>query len=172
MAKKQDIYLRKLKMEDVDFMLQMENDPEIWHVSQTEEPYRRIDIETFIKDSKHDLFEEFQLRYIIVLTENDLQIGSVDLFNFDPEANSAGIGITIINEFRGKSYGKQALKALVEIAFKKLKLKELYCNIFTDNEASIRLFESMGFERIKFLEKNTEFMGKKYDEYFYRLTKK
>jgi len=165
------IYLRTLKSVDVDFMLQMENDTSIWHVSQTEEPYTYADIESFIHNSKHDLFEEFQVRYVIVLKENDVQIGSVDLFNYDLDKKSAGVGITILKDYRNKSYGAEALKALIDLAFSKLELQELYCNIFADNEASIRLFESLGFKRIKFLKENTVFKGKAYDEYYYRLVK-
>lgn len=172
MANTADIYLRKLKLEDVDFMLQLENDLEIWRVSQTDEFYQRIDIETFIRDSKHDIFEEFQIRYIIVLANQEKQIGSIDLFNFDADMNNAGVGITIIENYRGKSYGKQALEEIIRIAFRKFRLKELYCNIFTDNMASIKLFESVGFEKTKFLAKNTEFKGKEYDEFFYQLKKK
>jgi len=163
------IYLRTPKSNDVDFMLQMENDTRIWHVSETEEFYDRVDIEHFIHNSKHDLFEDGQIRYVIVLKENDRQIGSIDLFKLDAKKKSAGVGITILEDYRNKLYGKEALEALIDIAFSKYLLTELYCNIFADNKASIRLFESLGFKKIKFLEKHTVYKGKTYDEYYYRL---
>ncbi len=171
MTKNQEIYLRKPIINDVDFMLQMENDPEIWQVSQTVEPFSRSEIENFIRNSKHDLIDELQLRYIVILTDTNKQIGSIDLFEFDADRNCAGVGITILSEYRGRSFGSQALESLIEEAFQNLKLKELFCNIFTNNMASIRLFESKGFQKVKLLKKHTEIKGQAFDEYLYRLMK-
>lgn len=167
-----EIYLRKCILEDVDFMLQMENDPEIWSVSQTVEPYSREEIENFLDNSKHDLYLDHQLRLMVVLKEIDQPIGSVDLFELDADKRSAGIGITILKDFRNMRFGTKALKMLVQEAFNELGLLELNCTIFTNNKSSIKLFESKGFKCIKLLKKNTEFMGLVYDEYLYQLKKK
>jgi len=148
---KDEIYLRTLEETDVDFMLQMENDIDIWRVSQTLEPYSYEDIKHFILASSHNLVEDKQIRYVIVLSKNDKQIGSVDLFDYNAKKKSAGVGITILKPYRKKNYGKMALLKLIEHAFSELHLVTLYCTIFTDNEASIRLFESVGFQRIKLL---------------------
>ena len=152
-------------------MLQLENDPEIWPVSQTVEAFTRDEIASFIVDNNHDLFLETQLRYIIVLSKNNIQIGCIDLFNYDAKKNNAGVGITLLKQFRGKKYSVKSLQLLIDIVFNTLKLNELYCNIFTNNIASIKLFESVGFDRIKLLKANTEYMDVKYDEYFYILKK-
>ena len=165
------LYLRTLKSEDVDFMLRLENDPDIWKVSQTEEPFTYDEIADFINDSKHDLFEEFQLRNVIVLKDGDIAIGTLDLFDYDDKERSAGIGITICKEHRNKRIGSQALLLFVEMAFLELKLKELHCTIFPDNIESISLFESCGFLREKLLKNNVQYRGQSYDVYLYSLKK-
>ena len=164
-----NVYLRTPVPEDIDFMLEMENNPEIWSVSQTTEPFTRFEIESFIMDNEHDLLKELQQRFVVVLKDSDIPIGSVDLFNYEADNNSAGVGISILKEYRRNSFGLQALKLLVEEAFKKNKLTSLHCSIYDDNIASIRLFESIGFQRnmrSDFLSKNE---GEK--EYFYELEK-
>jgi len=62
-----EVYIRKPMLDDVDFMLQLENDRELWKVSQTTVPFTEKEIVDFIVNNKHDLFEELQLRLMIVL---------------------------------------------------------------------------------------------------------
>jgi len=108
-----NVYLRTPVPEDIDFMLEMENNPEIWSVSQTTEPFTRFEIESFIMDNEHDLLKELQQRFVVVLKDSDIPIGSVDLFNYEADNNSAGVGISILKEYRRNSFGLQALKLLV-----------------------------------------------------------
>jgi diamine N-acetyltransferase len=109
------LYLRIPRSEDVDFMLRLENDPDIWKVSQTEDPFTYNEIADFINDSKHNLFLEFQLRNIIVLKEGDVAVGTLDLFDYNAKERSAGIGITICKEHRNKRIGSQALSLFVKM---------------------------------------------------------
>jgi diamine N-acetyltransferase len=168
---KYNIYLRIPIPEDIDFMLRMENDPEIWSVSQTTEPFTRFEIESFITGNDHDLFRELQQRFVVVLKDADIPIGSVDLFNYDADTNSAGVGISILKEYREKSYGTQALELLIDKAFKDLGLKYLHCSIYDDNRASTRLFESLGFQRDKKSEPKYSSVKSDVRERFYRLEK-
>jgi len=165
------LYLRIPRSEDVDFMLRLENDPDIWKVSQTEEPFTYDEIADFINDSKHNLFLEFQLRNVIVLKEGDTAIGTLDLFDYDDKERSAGIGITICKDYRNKKIGSKALLLFVKMAFLDLNIRELYCTIFPDNIESISLFESCGFQREKLLKNNVQYRGQSYDVYLYRLKK-
>ena len=78
-----------------------------------------------------------------------MSVGTVDLFDFDPFHLRAGVGILIASDKnRGKGYATMALKELIKYAFKTLQLNQLYCNISTDNEASMQLFQSCGFEMV------------------------
>jgi diamine N-acetyltransferase len=73
-------------------------------------------------------------------------IGSVDLFEFEPTHHRAGVGILILQDFRGKGYASEALDLLIRYSFEVLQLHQLFCNIAPDNDDSIRLFESKGFK--------------------------
>ena len=166
-----DLILRTPNLKDIDFMLQLENDPEIWKVSQTKTPFSRDEIAAFISENKHDLYTENQLRNIIVLKSNNTPIGTLDLFSFDKTKNTAGIGISILKEWRGKKYASKALELFIKKSFSEFNLQELFCTIFTDNHISISLFESKGFVRAGILNNNVHYQGQAFDVYLYRLKK-
>lgn len=75
-------------------------------------------------------------------------IGTIDLFDFDPYHNRAGIGILIADtSYRRQGYAAEALDILIGYCFNMLTLNQLFCNISADNTASIGLFRNKGFEQ-------------------------
>ena len=146
MLKGENIYLRAMEPEDAEVLFRWENNPEIWRVSETMAPYSRHHLEQFAA-SVQDLFLARQLRLIICANEGTEPVGAIDLFEFEPMHQRAGIGILIAEkEHRNAGFASEALKVLIEYAFSVLPLRLLYCNIHTDNEVSIKLFKKFGFE--------------------------
>lgn len=143
------IYLRALEPEDLEFVYGMENDQSIWEVSNTNTPYSRFLIRQYLENAQQDIYEAKQLRLAICQDVDFPAIGLIDLFEFDPRNNRAGIGIVIQkNENRGQNIGSEALELLIKYSFFNLNLHQLYANISTNNEASIALFTKFGFEKI------------------------
>lgn len=142
------IYLRALEPEDLEFVYAIENDPSIWEVSNTQTPYSRFLIRQYLENAQQDIYEAKQLRLAICKNEDFSTIGLIDLFDFDPKNDRAGIGIVIQQEGdRNTGLGSQALELLIRYAFSKLNLHQLYANIGVDNEPSIKLFTNFGFEK-------------------------
>lgn len=147
--KGQNIYLRALEPEDLEFVYAIENDESIWEISHTQTPYSRFLIRQYLENAHQDIYEAKQLRLAICLTNSSEAIGLIDLFDFDPQHSRAGIGILIQNSSeRNKGIGSEALQLLIEYAFSQLQLHQLYANIGTENEASLQLFAKFGFQKI------------------------
>lgn len=147
--KGENIYLRALEPEDLEFIYAIENDESIWEVSHTQTPYSRFLIRQYLENAHQDIYEAKQLRLAICVTNSSEAIGLIDLFDFDPQHLRAGIGILIQNSSdRNNGVGSEALQLLIEYAFSKLQLHQLYANIGTDNEASLQLFAKFGFQKI------------------------
>lgn len=147
--KGQNIYLRALEPEDLDFVYAIENDESIWNVSNTQTPYSRFLIRQYLENAHQDIYEAKQLRLAICQNDNFSAIGLIDLFDYDPRNNRAGIGILIQNkENRGNGNGSEALQLLINYAFTHLNLHQLYANIDTENEISLKLFTTFGFQLI------------------------
>lgn len=141
------ISLRPLEPEDLELLYQWENDSRIWPVSNTLAPFSRFVLRQYIEESHRDIFEAKQLR-LIIQNEDKKAVGAIDLFDFDPYHQRAGIGILIYAEAdRQQGYAADALSLMCRYASETLGLHQLYANIGANNPASVSLFEKCGFER-------------------------
>ena len=139
------IILRPLEPGDIDLLYQWENNMEIWEVSNTRTPFSKYILAAYIKNSRKDIYETKQLRLIIENQERR-PVGVVDLFDFDPYHQRAGVGILIHNiEDRRRGFASNALAAMENYSIRFLGLKQLFANIAVDNIHSLRLFEKAGF---------------------------
>ncbi|WP_366184614.1 GNAT family protein [Flavobacterium ovatum] len=147
--KGKNIYLRALEPNDLEFVYAMENDESIWEVSSTQTPYSRFLIRQYLENAQQDIYEAKQLRLAICQDEDFPAIGLIDLFDFDPKNNKAGIGIVLQGvSHRKKNIGSEALALLINYSFHHLNLHQLYANISEENEPSKALFTKFGFECI------------------------
>ncbi len=144
-----NIFLRALEPEDLEFIYQIENDETIWEVSNTQTPYSKFLIRQYLENAHQDIYEAKQLRLAICKNNTFEAIGLIDLFDFDAKNRRAGIGIIIQNEAnRNSGFGKEALTLLINYSFQHLQLHQLFANIGTKNLPSIALFTTFGFEKI------------------------
>lgn len=149
LLKNDTIALRPLEPEDLDILYIWENDPDTWQVSNTLVPFSRFVLKQYLETAHLDIFETKQMRLVIELIDPvaPAAIGLIDLFDFDPYHQRAGVGLLIAQEEqRFKGYGRQALDLLIAYCFNHLDLHQLFCNITTDNEGSIRMFKKAGFK--------------------------
>ncbi len=139
------IRLRALEPQDVATLYQWENDTAIWVASNTQVPFSKFVLEQYVAASHLDLHTNKQLR-LMITTKDGIDVGAIDLFDFDSQHQRAGIGILIAEKMdRGKGYATEALNLLIQYCFTQLHLHQLYCNITIDNEASIQLFKKHNF---------------------------
>src|SRR6476620_12710418 len=112
------VYLRALEPNDLEFVYAVENDEAIWNVSNTQTPYSRFLIRQYLENAHQDIYEAKQLRLAICKNDGFEAVGLIDLFDFDPRNQRAGIGIVIKNqEHRNLGIGKESLELLVNFCF-------------------------------------------------------
>lgn len=167
--KGENIYLRALEPEDLDFVYIVENDEQVWEMSSTETPYSRFLIKQYLEHAHKDIYEVKQLR-LVICSNDDAVLGLIDLFDFNPTHNRAGVGILIAEkESRGKGHGAEALELITNYGFTHLHLHQLYANISADNRTSIKLFEKKGFSKVG-VKKEWNLVKDTYkDEFLYQL---
>jgi len=142
-----EIKLRSLEDTDLDFLFSLENDKSLWAVSGTTEPFSLVQLANYISHAKEDIAIAEQFRFVI-----DWQgkaIGCIDLYEYNFKRQNAGVGIVILKQYRRKGFAKQSLTLLIKYAWEKLHLKQLHTGIFSDNKASLALFQSVGFEMVR-----------------------
>lgn len=159
------IFLRKLLLSDVGVILKWENNPENWKISGTTKAFTALEIETFVSQPQ-DLKVNQQFRYVICLNDSKNPIGTLDLFEFDEQNKSVGIGVLIAEKVhRNKGCASEALALVIKYCRNELNLVNLFCNIQKDNATSIRLFEKNGFQFIQ----EKELFGKPVNYYELKL---
>lgn len=141
------INLRPLEPWDVDKLLEWENDHKNWRVSNTLVPFSKELITRYIENAQ-DIYSAKQVRFIISTTDNLAAIGSIDLFEFSPLHQRAGLGILVEEGHRGKGYASEALSLIEDYALNVVGIRNLYCNILEDNLESQKLFEKAGYVQV------------------------
>lgn len=143
------IKLRAPEPEDLAILYEWENDPGIWQISNTLSPFSKYTLRKYIENSSKSVFETGQLRFMIEIVKTGKTIGTIDLFDFDPFHQRAGVGVLIADtQERRKGYAEMSIRCLADYCFNHLKLHQLYCNITHDNKPSISLFTKLGFSEI------------------------
>ena len=137
------IKLRKIEPSDLPFLYQWENDASVWADGANHNPLSQQDLRDYISSTTGDIYKDGQLRLII--EEDGLTLGCIDLFDFDPRNRRAGLGMYIAPEHRGKGAGRQALEQLESYAFGFLRLRVLYAVIATNNAACSALYRTAGY---------------------------
>tara|TARA_B110000459_G_C16363250_1_gene381932 strand:+ start:202 stop:696 length:495 start_codon:yes stop_codon:yes gene_type:complete len=152
--------LRNIKSEDLDFLSNVENNPENMVYGDYHEPYSLDVLRDYIANASMTIFLSGQYRYVI---ENDKRaVGFVDLFDYYAQDASAFVGIIIDHPFRGKALAKNALMFLEREVANKWSIERLRAKVFFDNTISISLFKRLGYKEIKnCLEKDYEGVIKK-----------
>ena len=134
------VYLRALEPEDLDFIYEVENEPDHWAMTDFTVPYSRFSIRQYLRDNRNDLFADKQLRLVIALKGKDTPVGIADLFNYQPLHAHAEVGILVRQEYRGMGYAGEALGLLCDYAFGFLALHQLVAYVLVDNHDSRELF--------------------------------
>jgi diamine N-acetyltransferase len=142
------VTLRALEPEDLEFLFALENDTELWAVSDVlPAPISRHALREYLLHAAASLAEVGQMR-LIISSKQGLPVGTLDLFDYSALHQRAGVGITILAGERRQGYALAALQQLVPYAQQALGLHQLYCTVAEGNVPSINLFEKVGFRRV------------------------
>jgi len=88
-----------------------------------------------------------QQRFAVVRKDDQMLVGAVAFFNYNPLNRSAELGLLIDPEERRKGYGKEAIQLLCRYLFKFRGLNKVHAQTVDFNEAAIELLETLGFKR-------------------------
>ena len=134
-----------MEPEDLDVLYQIENDPGTWCVGIVNVPYSRYLLHDYIANATGDIYTDKQVRLMIENVEGAC-VGMVDLVNFDPRHSRAEVGVVIQERYRRRGYATEALRLALDYAREVVHLHQVYVVVSVENEVSLKLFKSLGFE--------------------------
>jgi L-phenylalanine/L-methionine N-acetyltransferase len=89
-------------------------------------------------------------RYNLVAVVEGKVVGMFGLHTFPARPrrhHAAGVGLSVHDDWQGKGVGSALMRAGLDLADNWLNLTRLELEVYTDNEAAVRLYERFGFER-------------------------
>ena len=146
------VRLRALEPEDLDLLYTIENDKELWDVSETNTPMSKFVLRQYLAAQPQEALQAGEIRLVVEDVVTSHSVGLIDLTDISILNRRGEIGIALLKEERGKGYGTDALRMIESYAKKNLHLRFLYCKISAEHNPGSRcLFESGGYKQIALL---------------------
>lgn len=145
-----EIVLKAVEPEDVDFMLECDNEPKAARWSDYRAPLSRNQLLSYALTYDADPFAAGQLR--LIAHNNDGQrVAVVDLYDISEKDSRAFIGIAVHPSCRDKGFGTLTLEAISDFCRDRLGIKSLAAKVSTENSVATSLFLKAGYEKIAVL---------------------
>lgn len=109
-------------------------------------------------------------RWGITLRENGELIGIIDLLAFDEEKSGCSFAYMLGEDFWGRGYGTEAVKAVFSFAFDALEIAVIEADHFAENPASGAVMRKAGMSFTGTLPQKYEKNGQYHDAHVYRIT--
>lgn len=141
------VRLRALEPADADLIFAWENDPDTMEAGDRKWPVSRADVNALIEHSDLDIWQTRQTRFMIDSLDGGRTVGCIDVFDFDPLNMHCSLGIYIEPRVRRRGYARDAVSLVEAFARDVLLAHSLLASAAADNESSLALFASAGYER-------------------------
>ncbi len=138
------VKLRALEPEDLEILYEIENNVALWNVGITNVPYSKFTLHDYILSVTGDIYTDKQVRLMVENKDNEI-VGIADVINFDPRHLRAEVSIVVIDKYRNQGYAGSILNHLATYSKNILHLHQLYAFVAETNNASIHLFDKMGY---------------------------
>lgn len=108
----------------------------------------------------------------IWLIENTdgVSVGNINTFNCNKRFGTFKYGLGIAREHWDKGYAKDAIKIILRYYFRELRYQKVTVYIYSFNERSMKLHESLGFKHEGRIRRAVFTNGSYYDEVLYGMT--
>ncbi len=114
--------------------------------------------------------ENDEIHCVIETISGDF-VGIINSHHCNSRTGSFQYGVAIHRDHQRKGYATEAICLFVRYFFEELRYQKVTVEIFSFNEASIRLHEALGFQHEGRLRRTLFTNGRYYDQLFYGMTK-
>lgn len=156
-----NVELRTIEDEDIDFLQKMLMDPELWRGFGAPGPRSRVAME--------ERFEVQNGDTALLICQDGEPEGRVRLVDVDERWGNAELTCYVRPESQNQGVATEACQLLIDYGFDYLPITKMTARVFESNDASRRLVESLGFSREGTLRNHVYHQGEYLDMYVYGL---
>ncbi|MGF7059153.1 GNAT family N-acetyltransferase [Brassicibacter mesophilus] len=166
------VSLRAVELKDIDefFKAGLEADTDLdrfcdeIHFPQSREKMRERKENAIKKEPRNDEF-----RWIIEDKKGN-SIGNINTFECNKRVGTFKYGIGLEKSYWGNGYAKEAIKIVLRYYFRELRYQKVNAYVYSFNERSLKLHESLGFQQEGRLRRMVYTNGSFYDEIYFGMT--
>ena len=142
------IILRSLKFSDAkNIYLNIQDKRIVENTLRIPWPYKLGDATGFIKATQKSQRKKSEFVFGIELKDKKEVVGCIGLHHVDFEHKNTEIGYWLGSKYWNQGIMTEAGKLVLNFAFKKLKLHRVWGDAFSNNLASQKVFEKLGFKK-------------------------
>lgn len=136
------VELRTVEKEDIEFLRDGVNHPKVRVHTVNRRPQNLESEEDFFE---HVVETDEEVHFLVC--RDGEPMGIVSLIEQEGESNIAKAGIWLHPDFHGEGYGTEASELLIDYGFDQLNYKKIFSRAHSDNKASQRIWEKLGFQK-------------------------
>lgn len=136
-------------------------------------PHKNIQAsKSYIKFVRKNRRNNSEINFFIELKDSGKVVGTCAFVRVDSEQKCAEIGYCLSAAYRRRGIGAEAVRRMVVFGFESLGFNRIEARVVTENAASLRLLEHVGFTNEGRLRDAATLKGKVYDLYIFGITRK
>lgn len=138
--------LRKVTMEDLPEILFLRSDTQVLAYID-KEPATLEEVKMFIQKIEHQEQKGECVTWAMVPKGDAKLIGTICLWNLDPETGKAEVGYSMHPEYHGSGFMHEAMRAVIDYGINTMQVKVIEAYTHRENKRSRNLLERNGFTR-------------------------
>jgi RimJ/RimL family protein N-acetyltransferase len=138
------LYLRELNPEDAENFYLLNLDPDVMRYTGDVAFNSIHEAKSFLENYDHYEKHEFG-RWAVQRISDDVFLGWCGL-KYSPELDEVDLGFRFFKSFWNQGFATEAASLCLELGFGKFELKRIVGRAMSENLASIRVLEKIGFE--------------------------
>lgn len=141
------VRLRPVERDDLPRFVEWFGDPDVRRHLLLYLPFSLAQEERWF-ESLQGRLERQQDVLLAIETADGAHIGNIGLNSINWKDRNAELGIVIGEKaYWSQGYGTDAIRTLLELAFREMNLHRVFLRVDVDNERGIRCYEKAGFQR-------------------------
>ena len=138
------VRFRSIELSDLEYMIQLRNDPRVYQSFYSNEPISMVMQERWFREF---LEKDDEILFIIELLETKKPIGMTGLVHWDRRNRRAEYGRFVLDpNLLDQGLGKECELLFLQYVFDYLNLNKFYGEVLSRNAAVIKLHEYTGFK--------------------------
>ena len=139
------VHLRGPRTDDADAVFTLFSDTEVMRYWSRPPMTVRAEAEGLIDEIGESFSTRAGFNWMVVRPEDDVVIGTVALFRFEPRHRRAEIGYSLRSDHWGQGLASEAVTVMLDWAMRTLGLHRVEADIDPRNEGSRKLLAKLGF---------------------------